>query len=818
MLEAGVALRVRDALFSQRYNLLLGAGCSLDSTDRTSKKLIGSDELRRQLCEVTGSRPDSPLWRVAGLLTPEQIKQHLTEQFLGCRAGPTLKAFTRFTWRQVFTLNIDDALENAYESASARLQQIVPVNYNREYETFRNPAELPAIHLHGFVRSPADKYVFSLQEYAAAQAGMNPWVHVLSQLIISEPFIIAGTALFEPDLEYFLAHRPSNSQVLARAPSILVEPSPDAGTRRDCARLNLILVEGKLSEFLDWLQAEFGPAPTPLTNLLPKVGPRTITSASTLARTAFWSDFDFVPDSIQLLGEAARTSAFTFGRPPSWEDIAASRDVPLQSQLPVIDEIRRWQSSTEAGEFVCLEGLAGSGVSTSVRRVAADLAKHGLQVIYLKARRNFDLDSALEALEAMADPLVLVTDSFAEHGDQLVDLYTELVGSGKRLLVLGGERKYRMRLVREILSEQPAKYLITGDWRVEERIQLIRRYSDLGLIGNAEAYSDPRKFAAAIDGNTVAEAICRVLNDFRPLKTIVRSLWNDTVSGGRPAYLAVSIAYYCHPVGVRREVIAGLDTNGLIADLSQEDAPLRVVPDPDDAEFLIPANPTLASLLVQEMARAQPERLLRAVVDLANAIEPLVTRHTIKQRTAEARLAGRLFDADGLMPDLLHDRFDKFLDLTHERWRWNSRYWEQRAMWIGSKDRALAVQYARHAVSIERHPFPLTTLAQMLFGASAEAQPRDAYAFNEAVDLVEEAMGIESRWERGITRASYRALVNGVLEFVEHGGQVSQKRMDFIRKALAKYSGHFINDDDLTERAQRVIAALSNKPAEGAAD
>jgi hypothetical protein len=810
LLDADLARRVRDSLYAQHYNLLLGAGASLDSTDRRKKKLLGAEELRKNLCTATQSRESSPLWRVAGLLSAQQIQSYLTEPYLGCLAGPTLQAITRFVWKQAFTLNIDDALENAYERDPTRLQSIVPVNYTREFETFRNPQELPVIHLHGFVRSPADKYVFSLQEYASAQAGMNAWVHVLSQLIVTEPFIIAGTALFEPDLEYFIAHRPSSSQVLARAPSILVEPFPDAGTRRDCDRLNLVLVEATLVDFLAWMAKEFGPAPTPLALIQPQDTPRSISVASTFSRTAFWSDFDFVtsgaPASTKLT-----TSAFTFGRPPSWDDLKERRDVPLQEQLPVVDEVRRWQDSSEQSEFVCLEGFAGSGISTSVRRIAIDLTTHGLQVFHLKAHGNFDMQSAVEVLVSMADPLVITTESLAEHGDQLIDLYLQLRQKKKRVCFVGGERQYRMRLVREILSEVQARYLPTGEWRLDERTELIKRYLDLGLIGDSNAIDDPRKFSTQIAKDTVAEAVCRILNDFRPLRTIVRSLWNDTTAGGRPAYLATALAYYCHPVGVRRDVIAGLYRDDLVADLAMEHAPLRLLEHPDDSDFLIPANPTLASLLIQELARVQPDRLLQVIVELANAIEPLVTRHTIKQRTAEARLAGRLFDADGLMPDLVKDRFDRFFELTNDKWRWNSRYWEQRALWVGSSNRPLSIQHARHAVSIERHPFPLTTLAQVLFAASAESEPFDAYFFGEALDLIEETMKIEANWERGRTRASYRALLEGVSGYLDAGGQMNQKQKDFAKKTIADLIHHFSRDPDFTARGERVLASLSQE-------
>jgi len=806
MLEPSIAQRVRDTLFSQKYNLLLGAGVSLDSTDHRNRPLVGAEDLRRELCKLTGSRDSSPLWRVAGLLTPDQIQMHITAPFQGCKAGPTLRALTGFAWKSAFTLNIDDALENAYETEVNRLQTLVPVNYTREYETFRNPQELPLIHLHGSVRLPQEKYVFSLQEYVSVQKGMNNWVHALSGLIVSEPFIIAGTALFEPDLEYFLAHRPSNSQVLARAPSILVEPYPDAGTRKDCERLNLVLVEEKLGDFLAWLTAQFGPSPTPLALHQPPQRPRTLGATSVRASSAFWADFDFVqapPGPEKPLAP----SAFHFGRPPSWDDVNCRLDVPLQEQLQVIDESRRWAASSEPTQVLCLSAKAGAGKSTTIRRIAADLTEHGLQVFFLRATGGIDVDSAVEFLKTVPDPVLLATDSLAEHGDEVVEILTDL-GKTKRVCVIGTERQYRMRLVRELLEDLPTKMYETGRWRLEESTELVRRYNTLGLVAEREAIADPRRFAALISDDTVAEAVCRVLNDFRPLRTIVRSLWNDTFADGRPAYLAVAIAYYCHPVGVRRDIILSKWREDLLEDLAVADAPLRITSHPDDEEYLIPGNARLATLLVEEMARAKTARLLDVAAQLANALAPFVTRHTIKQRTPEARLAGRLFDADGVLPDLLKDQFESFFELTYEKWSWNSRYWEQRALSVSRHDMQLALQHARHAVGIERHPFPMTTLAQVLFSASVHEGTVNTGYFNEAIGLMEETVRIESSWERRRTKKAHWALFDGVLAFVRAGGFVNASQRRFLDRTIEDVQRTFGRGSDLSKRAVEVAGAI----------
>jgi hypothetical protein len=808
MLDGDAAVRVKDGLFAQKYNLLLGAGVSLDSTDRLGKALLRSEDLRQKLCNITGSRENSPLWRVAGLLTPHQIRTHITEQFFGSKAGPTLRLLTRFPWKTAYTLNVDDALENAYETEIGRVQQVVSVNYTRPFEAFRNPNELAAIHLHGFVRLPEDQYVFSLQEYVGLQRKLNPWVHTLSNLIVTEPFIIAGTSLFEPDLEFFFGHRASNSPVLARAPSLLIEPYPDAGTARDCERLGIQLVKATLAEFLEWTLANFGSPPTPLSLREPRHAPRTIGTNSIHTGTAFWHDFDFVPPAAKSSEKMPLSvSPFIFGRAPSWDDVRNSRDVPLRGQLAITDEIRRWQATSEVREVLCLEGFAGSGKSTDIRRALTELAQHGLQVFFLRARDGFDTESAAKYFSNVVDPILIGTESLAEHGDQLVELIGRL-DQKKRVCILGAERAYRMRLVREIFAPELLKIYSIQKWQIDETTELVKRYASLGLIGDARATANPREFAEKISKDPVSEAICRILNDFRPLRQIAASLWNDTIASGRTAYLTVALAHYCHPAGLRREIICGAFPGELVVGLSDKIAPLRICVAPDDDEFLVPANATVAKLLLEEMARQKPKRLVEIAAQLANAIAPYVSREAIRQRTAEARLAGRLFDADGVLPELWGDSFHELYDLTLDRWKWNSRYWEQLALYVSSKDRKLAVQHARHAVSIERHPFPMTTLAKILFSAVLDEEPPRRDFFSEALTLMEDTLKIEQEWERGRTRTAYRTLIDGSIGYLEAGGSLTIKQRRFLETAAADALKWFAVDANIPDRAQRLVELI----------
>jgi hypothetical protein len=223
---------LKTSLFAGHYNLLLGSGTSRDSKGSDQKDLLSATELTDKLVNLKGARKGTALARVVGLLSPPEIDEHLTRPYRNCLPGPTVMLLPKFVWKHVFTFNIDDCIEEAYRKSPTRKQSPIPINFDQRYETISDRLEAPLIHLHGYVQEANKGYVFSRNEYARVTREGNPWMHVLSDMLATEPFIVAGASLDESDLEYYLAKRSSNSGRKNRGPSILVEPSPDAVMNR----------------------------------------------------------------------------------------------------------------------------------------------------------------------------------------------------------------------------------------------------------------------------------------------------------------------------------------------------------------------------------------------------------------------------------------------------------------------------------------------------------------------------------------------------------------------------------------------------------
>lgn len=325
---------IKSALRAGQYNLLVGAGFSMDSTNKHGKLPSGED-LAAELSTVTGARSNS-LQRLYELMTQQQVKTHITDRLSSSTPGRTDQLMSSFIWKRVFTWNVDDVLESVYQGGKGH-QRAVPKHFNDTYTDQGNMEELFLIHLHGYVGQADRGYVFSREQYLNQIMKVNPWMTVLTQFMLSEPMIIAGTSLDEVDLDFYLAQRTSESARNDRGPSILVA-SDGPFSRKLCEKHDLLLFNGYSLEFFEYLKALLPNAPTP-SELIPLETQKLLpTGVSKATAMAFTSDFEVVP------GSAPKTSnsRFMYGHPPTWSDLEFNADItrPIVAEMLLEAETR----------------------------------------------------------------------------------------------------------------------------------------------------------------------------------------------------------------------------------------------------------------------------------------------------------------------------------------------------------------------------------------------------------------------------------------------------------------------------------------------
>jgi SIR2-like domain len=644
------------------------------------------------------------------------------------------------------------------------------------------------VHIHGWAGRPEDGYVFSLPEYASTMIPSNAWTSILAHTIATEPFIIAGTSLEEPDLEYFLAGRRSEGVRRDRGPSFLVDPYPDAVTERDCERHGLHLYKGTLLDFINELDESFPSRPLPA-NATSKLSKELFSRPpSSRDLTLFSRDFGYV---VAREGHEDADLSFFVGRKPTSNDIALGRDIARTSTLQLKADIKKRLAATPLGvNFLIADDNAGAGKTTIVTRVAFDLAGEGFHIFEYKNHSTPNLDLCAAVLNTFIQPFILVCDDFADHVPAFFELHGRLHRSD--YLIVGCERSYRINHVMQTLAGAAFDRFTLEPFNVKEARDLIVAMEKHGLTSTREF----SRHAADIARDPIAIAVCRVMKDFLPVERIIRSLIADSDDGRIRRYVACALAAYCYRVGLAHSILSiAFDNTDLRRQFLERDRLPLSFSDPGRTEYVIPTNPTLGLRVLREIAKSDSDTMFEVYCAVGAYLAPYVNRQTIRRRTPEARLAGRLFDYDDVVSEFIADQSEAFYLAMKRHWECNSRYWEQFALlkldkFLRANDEtrfdllAQAISHARHAVQIERHQFCLTTLGRILFEQMQHSPDARIRSFREAFQYLEQAIKMEGMSNR-VAVHPYMTLFGGVSRYIDMSGTLSPKELDSIRGHLA---------------------------------
>jgi hypothetical protein len=114
-----------------------------------------------------------------------------------------------------------------------------------------------------------------------------------------------------------------------------------------------------------------------------------------------------------------------------------------------------------------------------------------------------------------------------------------------------------------------------------------------------------------------------------------------------------------------------------------------------------------------------------------------------------------------------------------------------------------AAQHARHAVSIELHPFPLSTLGKVLMTQMLLPGQDMKSLFDEAFGRLGTAIDLESSWSRSAVQP-YVSLFSGTIKYLERKGALANRQIDALKSFLAGAQSRFSRDKEIQDLVGKV--------------
>lgn len=443
--------------------LLLGAGTSATSLNAQGQRVKLGRALSAELAQMAGlpyANEDLPdvIQAVRPRISEVQLHQLFSKEYTRIAPSSELKELFQYSWRRVYTWNIDDAIENVRSSVQLRryyngLRDRVAVDEGIEF--------LHVIHLHGEASKPEHGFIFGPSEYnRRLNEGKHDWYRQAATDYAAHIPIFIGSTLNEPILLAELDRaRPNADASLGTA--FLITPDDFTPLQKAAFEArHIVVIQGTLADFLNWLNGNIGEANTPLEiskaqNSFTDAVASKITATRAEISTAnsilihTWHDAKKKADELQGLKLSQAARAFLEGDPPSWR-LAAS-DIPVW--LNATSELHKALCLSIAAEdrMFLVYGQSGSGKTTAL-----------LQSLLRYLRENkgsavYELKGDVKSLRASLELITRI------HPDEHVIIY------------MGDAFIYGDALSEDVLALPRGKFTLVTSARSNEWRQHIER-------------------------------------------------------------------------------------------------------------------------------------------------------------------------------------------------------------------------------------------------------------------------------------------------------------------------------------------------------
>lgn len=418
---------IKQAIRKGEVALFLGAGASKKCKDSSGDDVLDGKLLAKELAK-RASMPysDEELEDVYGAVRDEmgsRLDSVLEGLFRHVCPSDEYFALAKFAWRRIYTLNIDDGLERAFQSSVQRICSRLSSDPIEDRDPFFG--RLDIIKLNGSVDRLNFGIIFSASEYAKATIQGRPWYEQCGSDFVRNTFIFIGTKLKEPLLKYHIErYKELNKREPGR--SYVITPSATEIEKRSLRQYNIEHISGTLADFTSWLEREFPDGLNPIdlarASLPPYAAALSASDQATYAKL-FDGVYLVTKDMTSNNQEGGAIRDFYKGFKPSWGDIVSG----IPAELDILDECLQFlRNNLGQGKIIPLIGPAGSGKSTLLMQLAYKASQWKNISVYHFDEPLFDVKKSLIAMEDASrnsEHIIVAIDNVDLVSDNLLEIF-----------------------------------------------------------------------------------------------------------------------------------------------------------------------------------------------------------------------------------------------------------------------------------------------------------------------------------------------------------------------------------------------------------
>lgn len=703
-----------------RYHLVLGSGASFGSRNSAGDDLPLANQLTNEILRSLGYDQEGiGLTRAYEALTSKRGKteaeRFLKEKFSSCQPDEWVYDIPRLTWPAIWTFNVDDVIEMAYQGSTDARQAAKPhLPMDRPHPLLTPQSEVPIVHLHGYVGSIAPvsdpQVIFSIEEYLAANAvlGRNTWHTAFQTALPNQPIIAIGASLVD-EVDIAMVLRSGSSSSIQGLPSVVVRPDIDSFLYDELIKWNFTPLDMTGAEFFERLDAAIS---------------------------------EFCPDELTLTDQYALSALTKFRdvrNPFPTFDFYAGHEPDASVVLNGLDAVPKWVDevveeigpSQDYSNRVCylIQGNPFSGKSTALLRIASELEQRGWMPYFVNHAAHLDPAEIVKFIGDRPNTCLFV-DNAAPFSSELRRVFERFSDNGRSLLVVAAERRgYKAKrlidsLGSNLVGNQSEVFVEPDQGLWHEIVSLRSKGARLGRLEGVQKRDQAYHFIkhnsslfSALSALEDADGfIDRVKSEVADLSPVQDRILATTAFAGLHG-LSIDEATVSAVAGIARpELIAMIrDSSALSTWVAFDQTPGQL-----QLRHRYVADMLLAGSVPLQLDVSMSDLLLRTSITLS----PSVGKRAIQTRSHPYKLlrefmhremVGRVTD-----PDAIDDWYGELIEQGGIGWL--SGVWEQRALAISdtedgfnlTPDFAKAYSYAQRAVSSHDNANARNTLGTVL--------------------------------------------------------------------------------------------------------
>jgi len=645
---------LRSQMLQGRVVLFAGAGFSIGALNRGGQHLPTGKQLAQRLAAEAGlddeGDPLPLVYDAAKKQLGSQRTRQILRDLLEVDTFPDWYSIVpQFVWHRVYTINIDDVFQRLFARAGAEQKLDTIVNPAPHQDRDPHFERLQCIHLHGHINFGGEP-AFTPTDFARLTARPNPWYQEFVDDLYGNPCIFVGAQLEEPQLYHYIELRDTRnlSDVREIRPkSFLVSPSVSKLRTKNLAGRNIVPVQCTAEEFFKSLRDAIEPHESAIKEVRRIAFPHIAFSDKALSDRKVIDHFDhIVPEALPEIGARLDPKQFFLGAEPSWDNIAADHD----GHRMINDDLLGSLIEVGKAGFSChvLHGPAGSGKSTSLKRVAQQLAAKGKTVFFAKHEQRIDFQGIIDLARDPDRPVVYAfIDNCHFHAGSISAFRTDLLGSRVCLVLCDRSNTYFSR-GKVIHALHPVEHKM-GDLQLEDVRSIIDKLDQHGFLGELKAKSRSQQEHAFMESASRQLLVAmREATSGKGFSVIVADEYESLAPEARRLYLTACLAVSQGAPGVQKRHLLPCLGPTSISTAWILDNLLRgvLIPANKAGTLLKPRHRLIAQWVAAEVASADEKA--ECIQRLLVQVSPDITPNEIRNR-AHAYLVYRgLINSDAL--------------------------------------------------------------------------------------------------------------------------------------------------------------------------